>query len=184
MINKRVITVGRYSTEKGYEYLLRAWQLVEQKHPDWHLDFYGADSGDKNRLDSIRESLDVNNVRLNGPVIEIKEEYLNSSIFAMSSINEGFPMVLTEAMVCGLPCVAFDCKNGPSEIICDGEDGIVIPRIRDYHTLADGICTLIENDDLRKQMGGIAKENIKRFELPIIMHQWEELLNKVIQDKE
>ena len=130
--------MGRYSPEKGYEYLLQAWKNVERKYPEWQLDFYGADSGYKQQLEELKKTLGLKKAFLQRFYFDlIKQQYLTSSIFVMSSINEGFPMVLTEAMACGVPCIAFDCVTGPAEIITHGQDGLLIHTVGDYQTLGE-----------------------------------------------
>ncbi len=178
---KRVIAVGRYSIQKGFEYLLRAWQIVEQKHPDWKLDFYGADSGDKQRLESIAVSLELQNTKLNDAVSDIEAEYLSSSIFVLSSIYEGFGMVLAEAMVCGVPCVSFACKQGPAEIINHMQDGILIPIVGDYNALAESICLLIEDETFRVKIGKRAKINVARYSIDSVMPEWCELFRELLK---
>ena len=99
----------------------------------------------------------------------------------MSSRYEGFAMVLIEAMECGIPCVSFDCPSGPSDIISHGEDGYLVDYLNSRQ-LAERICELIENDELRKEMGHKAN-NVQRYEEDVIMKQWENLFNMLIQFK-
>jgi glycosyltransferase involved in cell wall biosynthesis len=101
-----------------------------------------------------------------------------ASVFAMSSEQEGLPLALAEAMSCGVPCVAFDCVPGIREIIRDDEDGLVVPN-RDVEALAAGICRLIEDEALRRELGAAARHNIERFRLDRILDQWEELFVQV-----
>ena len=176
---KRIITVGRYSPEKGYEYLLQAWKNVERKYPEWQLDFYGADSGYKQQLEELKKTLGLKKAFLHGSTSLIKQQYLTSSIFVMSSINEGFPMVLTEAMACGVPCIAFDCVTGPAEIITHGQDGLLIHTVGDYQTLGEYLCHLIEDEGLRKSMGRKARANVVRFSMESVMHRWISLFNEL-----
>lgn len=178
---KRIITVGRYSVEKGYDYLLQAWKVVEQKHPEWQLDFYGADSGYKEKLKIMSETLGLKSVCFHDSTFSIKQEYLKSSIFVMSSITEGFPMVLTEAMSCGIPCVAFDCATGPAEIITHEQDGILVSKVGDYCSLANAVCLLIENGRMRKLMGEKAQRNVARFSMNLVMKQWVKLFNELCE---
>jgi len=110
----------------------------------------------------------------------IYEEYLKSSIFVLSSRYEGFGLVLIEAMSCGLPCVAFDCPHGPSDIIRDKEDGLIVEN-GNVEALANAICWMIEHNDERKTMGRKAKENVKRYSLDVIMSQWDEFLQKTVR---
>ena len=113
------------------------------------------------------------------PTSEIIAKYQESSIYIMSSRYEGFGMVLLEAMACGIPCVSFDCPYGPSDIIHDGEDGFLVKHL-DTTALAERICYLIENPEIRKEMGEKAKRNIKRYSRENVMAQWTELFNHLL----
>ena len=117
-------------------------------------------------------------LKLNGPVSHIREKYLESSIFVLSSRFEGLPLVLMEAMSCGLAVVSFTCPCGPKDIIHHGEDGILCEN-RNIEALAAGICRLIEDEQLRKDMGQKAAQSIQRYSLDNIMHQWDNLLQKI-----
>jgi glycosyltransferase involved in cell wall biosynthesis len=109
--------------------------------------------------------------------------YLQSSICVMSSRYEAFPMVLLESMACGVPCVAFDCPHGPRNIIRHGEDGLLVEYLNPQ-ALADGICSLIENESLRRQMGEAARRNVMRYSKEAVMQQWEGLFSQLEKDSE
>ena len=83
-------------------------------------------------------------------------------------------MVLVVAMASGVPCVAFDCPFGPRNIIRNEEDGLLVEYLNPQ-ALADGLCRLIEDEDLRRRFGRQARENIKRFSKETVMQQWEQL---------
>ena len=116
---------------------------------------------------------------MHDPVSEIKEKYLESSLYIVSSVYEGFPMVILEAMACGLPVVSFDCPHGPRNIIKDGEDGFLVEP-QNAQALAKKICLLIENEKLRKQFGEKARKNILRFAPDTVMKKWEELFSSLV----
>lgn len=101
-----------------------------------------------------------------------------SSIFVLSSRYEGFGLVLTEAMSYGIPCVSFDCPHGPSDIIKDYEDGLLVEK-ENIKELADKICYLIENENVRIKMGHKARENVKRFLPENVMPQWKNLFESL-----
>ena len=84
-------------------------------------------------------------------------------------------------MSCGLPCVSFACPCGPKDIINDGIDGLLVPN-GDIATLADKICYLIENEEVRIRMGQKAKENIKRFSEENVMKQWQTLFDDLLSE--
>ena len=180
--NKKIICAGRLEMEKGYDLLIKVWRIVIQKHPEWSLHIYG-DGSLKNELNKAisKEGL-KNSLIIENPVSDIYNKYIESSIFVMSSRYEGFPMVLLEAKSCGLPIVSFDCPNGPSDIILNGEDGFLIEN-RNIEAMAEKICYLIENENIRIDMGKKARENVKRYMPDIIMQKWGDLFNNLITDK-
>ena len=132
----------------------------------------------------IREQLQVlidkngiaNTFILNEPVSQIEDKYLESSIYIMSSRFEGFPMVLLEAMSCGLPCVSFDCPNGARDMIQDGQNGFLVDYLN-VEMLADKICVLMGNEGLRVEMGKRAREYVAKYDNNQIMILWENLFN-------
>lgn len=176
-LSKRVISVGRLTRQKAYPLLIAAWQLVASKHMDWELAIFGGGE-DLGMLNKMIAEKRLDNITIYPPTTNIVQEYLNSSLYVMSSIYEGFGMVLTEAMACGLPCVSFDCPSGPSEIIKDGEDGFLV-ETGNVEKLAQKITLLIEDENLRKEMGQKAKVNVQRFLPENIMPQWISLFNEL-----
>ena len=176
--NKQAIIVGRYNSAKGYNYLIDAWKIVYQKHPDWIINIFGSGEYEDRVRKQIQDHGLQDVVIMNNPIDHIMEEYLKSSIYVMSSVFEGFAMVLLEAMSCGLPCVSFDCPYGPRNVITDGEDGFLVEYLNS-HALADNICKLIENEELRKRMGRQGRHNVLRFSRETIMPQWVELFKSL-----
>ena len=87
-------------------------------------------------------------------------------------------MVLLEAMACGVPCIAFDCPYGPADIIKNGEDGFIVNYL-DITELSQRICEIIENTEMRKKMGELARQNVLRFNKDLIMEKWMELFTNL-----
>ncbi len=180
LTNKKVIAVGKQSHQKGFDRLLRSWNIVHQKHPDWTLNVFGKKDAAM-QLEALAMELNIDqSVHFYEPEKDIASKYLESSIYVLSSRFEGFGMVLIEAMACGVPCVSFDCPFGPSDIIQHNQDGIIVENDNET-AFAEAILTLIEKEELRRSMGTLAKENVKRFLPENIMSQWDELFKSLVK---
>ena len=177
--SKRIVTIGRYSYEKGYDFLLRIWALVEKKYPDWQLNVYGM--GDPTPYVKLMDELSVDPRRchLNSSLVDVESEYLRSSILVQPSRTEGFGLVLVEAMACGLPVVAFDCENGPRSLITDGEDGFLIPPY-DVELFADRLMRLMDDEKLRTKMGEKGLMKSQQYHISKIASQWEQLFDELM----
>jgi len=178
---KRVIAVGRYFDEKGYDLLLKAWAIVEKRCDDWELVIYG--DGNKSYYERIASSLnlDKNRCRLYDSIHEVQKEYLDSSIFVCTSRFEGFGMGIIEAMACGLPVVAFDCLWGPRSIISNGEDGLLVEN-GNVTKYAETILKLIKTPGKLKTMGSNAHRNVCRFNIDDIALKWKLLFDEVVDE--
>lgn len=174
----RVISAGRLVHQKGYDRLIKAWIYVHQKHPDWALDIYGKGILYNDLYALIMKNKLEGSVQLCPPVSEITKEFFHSSIYVMSSNYEGFPMVLLEAMACGLPCISFDCPYGPSSIITSQSDGLIVEN-NNILKLAEAICFFIEHDNIRHQYGANAQKEVKRYLPENIMPKWKLLFEKL-----
>lgn len=175
--SKSAIFVGRYSYQKDLQSLLQIWEIVSQRHPDWQLHIYGGygDQNDKYQSD-IKDVRD--NIFIHRPTNFIFEEYIKSSMLLLTSRYEPFGLVLPEAMSCGLPVVAFNCPYGPADIISDGEDGFLIKN-RDINDYVEKVYLLMENEDLRIEMGQAGIQSSQRFKASNIMPQWIQLFNQL-----
>ena len=176
--SKRVIAVGRYCHEKGYDNLFRAWAKVQNTCPDWQLVVFG--DGDRTVYEQMIDalSLDRNRCILKGRTSDIQTEYVNSSLAVCSSRFEGFGLSIVEAMSCGLPVVSFDCPWGPRSIISDKEDGILVDN-GNVNLLAEFLIMLMQDDNTRKNMSAKAVKNVRRFSIEHIAKQWKELFEEI-----
>ena len=180
VISKNIIAIGRFATQKGFDKLLKIWKDVSPHFPDWHLNIYGSGTNRKKKKleDYIAKHNLSNTTELKAPTSNIVEEFLNSSIYAMTSRYEGLPMVLIEAMACGVPPVSYACKCGPRDVIKDQEDGFLVD-VNDKNTFIERLSQLMENENLRKKMGQAASENILRLSEDKVMKQWIELFDEL-----
>jgi len=174
---KTVITAGRLHPQKNQVALVRLWRMVYEKHPDWQLQIWGDGPLREDLQKQINETPYSSNIHLMGFTADIYEKMAQGSIFVLTSIFEGFGMVITEAMACGIPVVSYDCPTGPSEIIIQGENGYLVPMHAEEE-IADKINLLIENVEMRKKMGLKAKESAKFYSLEKILPKWTDILRK------
>lgn len=171
LTERRVIAVGRYVYQKGFDMLLQSWSIVEKECPDWSLTIIGQ--GNRLEYESLMDELHVDRSRckLMGPTDTIQDEYMKSSLLVMSSRFEGFGMVLVEAMSCGLPVVSFDCPCGPKDIIQDHVDGLLVEK-GNVEKLTESIIWMIQHPEQRKAMAVKAVENVRRFAIDKIAEKW------------
>ncbi len=180
--NKTVISAGRLERQKNFESLISAWRYVSSKHPDWILKIYGYGSQYDLLLSQIKTLGLTGSVFLEGFSNDIMHEISQSSIYTLTSITEGMPLVLIEAMTCGVPIVSYMCPSGPKDIISENENGFLVP-VGDEKALADRINQLIEVEELRRKMGGKALEMSKAYSLDMIIPRWMALFNELLEEK-
>ena len=179
---KQVIAVGRYVEVKGFDRLITAWRKVTNLHPDWVLKIYGDGHLRSQLQQQIVELGLVDSCFLEYSVSDVVSKFCESSLLVQSSHSEGFGLVIVEAMSCGLPVVAFTCHCGPRDIISDGKDGIWVPD-GDIGSLSDGIICLIENEDLRCEMGHNARIKAGDYRLEVIGRQWMNMFESLLNEK-
>lgn len=180
----RVICVGRYSYQKGIDLLIDTWSKVVEHHPGWQLSIYG--SGDREPYRQQAELLGLlpagsytsSSLQLMPAASNIRQEYLNSDVYVLSSRFEGFGMVIIEAQACGLPVVAFDCPTGPRELVRDREDGLLV-EYGNVDALAESLNYMITEKALRRQMGCAARKAVEMFDVRNVMQEWEILFAKL-----
>ena len=177
--NKRIIAVGSFTPAKGMDQLLHAFGCIAHEHLDWQLDIYGSGQ-DYGFLQQLINQYNLSEqVTLNEPCANIAEKLIDSSIYAFPSRSDGFGLVITEAMECGLPTVAMDCECGPREIVTP-QTGIVVPD-KDIEAFARALATLMDDELLRCTMGRNAQVEVARFYPENIMPQWLALFESLIK---
>lgn len=176
--NKKIITVGRLGFPKNYESIIEIAKKITNKNGwTWHI--YG--SGTQFETDKMEKLIRNNNLTdfiiMEGRVKEIYEKaYLDAGLFCLTSIFEGFPMVLLESCYFNVPMISFDINTGPSEIIEDGKNGYLI-KPYDLDEMAAKIQKCINDDNIRSDMSINCKELIKPFFANLIINQWTQFLD-------
>ena len=177
--NKKVIAVGRLHKQKGFDYLIDAWALIHPHHPDWTLDIYG-EGGLRSSLQAQIDKNGLTNVIfLRGKTEDIVSKYLESSIFVLSSRDEAFGLVITEAETCGLPIVTFDCPSAPAEIVEDGVNGYVVP-FGNVKTLAEKVMLLMKSEEDRIYMGKESVRVARQFDGREVAEHWKQLYRALL----
>lgn len=180
---KRVIAVGRLDYQKSFDRLIDIWELVKKKRlsENWRLDIFGQGEWSEKLSAMIERKGLAYSARINAPTQNIAREYAGSSILAMTSHYEGFPMVMIEALSAGIPVVTFDYKCGPRDIITDGVDGIIVSD-GDIRSFADALLQLMCDDNRRRHMGEAAACVINRYSETQVMGQWMALFEKITRN--
>ena len=179
LINKKIISVGRLVYQKGFDTLIEIFGNIHLKYPDWVVEIYGSGVLLRELQSQVDKAGLTSCFKFMGVTDRIECEYHKASIFAMPSRFEGFPMVLVEAMSQGLACISFDCPNGPSDIICDENVGMLIENQKKAD-FEKGLSRLIENAELRQQIGRNAFGSVERFDVRNIVCEWKDLFQKIL----
>lgn len=178
--NHRVIAVGRLDYQKGFDRLLEAWALLPTElRGGWRLDIFGQGEWE-DMLKKRCETLGIaDSARINKPTGHIFDEYAASDFLVMSSHYEGFPMVMIEAMACGLPAVCFDFLCGPRDIIRPEENGLVVKE-GDIPALAAAMQRVMEDAALLARMSEGAKKISQTYSEEAVMAQWEACFQQLL----
>ena len=175
--SKRIIALGRLQHEKGFDLLLKSVCDLFRKYPDWCLDIYG-EGDDYQMLLSESQKLGVQDfVHFRGYVNNVQEEMLKSSIYVLSSRHEAFPMVILEAMSCGLAIVSFNCPDGVEEMLAPDAGYLVEPE--DVEGLRNALSEVISNKSLRISLAMNAHERVLKYSTENIFMLWNSLFTKL-----
>lgn len=176
----KIVTVGRFDYQKGYDYLIQVAKKVLAKMPDWTWEIYG--SGKQDEVDKIRDLITENDLQDKLVIKELEKNqdliYGDKGIYVMTSRYEGLPLVLLEAQQYNLPIVSFRCPTGPSEIVEDGVNGYLIDCY-DTDKMSEKLLELMKNDDLRQSFSDHAKDTMDKFDKNKILNQWIELIETI-----
>lgn len=174
---KVVLSIGRFSEEKGFLRLIDIW-FIANKNPhlkEWKLHLVGDGELKEEILAKIHSLGLEDSIILKPFTKNIQEEYLQASIYVLSSHYESFSMVLLEAGSYALPSVSFDVPNGPSEILQEKSGFLILNK--DLQGFALKLQLLMEDKLLREKMGEEARKIVfKNFAKENIYPLWEQIL--------
>jgi glycosyltransferase involved in cell wall biosynthesis len=173
-----VIGAGRLVDQKGFDTLVRAFAQVAPNEPAWDLVIVG-DGPLRDPLLSLAHELGISDrLSLPGVVPDLAHRMAGGGLFVLSSRYEGFPNVLLEAMSCGMAVIATDCPSGPSEIVRDGHDGILVP-VDDVPEMGRAMARLMGDARERVRLGNNAVEVRERFSMASVMSRWDQVIDAV-----
>lgn len=179
--SKKILTVGLVRHIKGFNMLIDVAQIVLNKHKDWIWEIYGyydeQDEYVKQIFAKVQEYGIGDRLIFKGVTKNISERYEAGGIMVMTSFMEGLPMTLLEAKSYKLPIVSFDIETGPDEIIEDGVNGYLV-KPYDTDEMAQKICEIIENDELRKKFSDNAYIGIEKFDIDGITKKWIDVIGE------
>lgn len=180
---KKIVAVGRLSEEKNQELLIRAFSIIATKYPDFKVEIYGEGPLRK-KLSQTIENLSLGGrVFLMGRKNNIENYIQDASIFVLTSNSEGMPNALLEAMALGIPSIATDCPiGGPSAIIQDGKNGILIPT-NDERALQTALECLINDEKYADKLSRSAQLVSEIFNTQKVCAIWEKFLLKIVGEK-
>lgn len=182
---KTILAVGnldRYH-HKGLDNLIDLIVPIFKKHPDWKLKIAG--SGDKGLKKLSKQAENhgiIDKIIFTGFINNVSEVMHESSIFILPSRYEGLPMVLLEAMSQGMACIAYNCKTGPSDIIENNINGLLIAD-QNIKEMQKGLTELISDESLRLTLSNEGIKSLDKYNISTITSRYEILLNKIVNNK-
>lgn len=166
--------------QKRLSLLLKIWGRIQNETNDWQLIIIG-NGEDKGIYESIIQKKHLKNVTMLGKKAPLPF-YREASLFAMTSVVEGWGMTLLEAMQCGVVPVVMDTFGAVHDIIDDGENGILIPD-RNLDKYAEVLLSLMKDESERKRLAGNAIEKVRCFSPNVIAGQWMKLFTDLLEQK-
>lgn len=176
--SKKIISVGRFASQKDFITLIRAFSQVHSKIP--HTSLYLIGEGEeRGHLEKLTSSLDISQyIHFLGWKHNIYPFLKQAHLFVFSSKYEGFGRVLVEAMVCGLPVVSTDTPFGPSEILGNGTFGSLVP-VGDPRALSNEIVRILQDQNVYKQYALASKQRSTFFSEERMLHAYQKLLQAI-----
>lgn len=174
----RIIAVGRLARQKRFDRLIEAFSLISDKYPEWYINLYGEGELRDTLENLIKTKGLVGRINILNFVQDIYTEYMKSQFLVLSSDYEGFGLVITEAMACGVPVVSTDCPFGPSDIIDDGKTGLLAKM--EVEDLAQKMEWMISHEMERRMMGEDAYKKAAQYRKEVVMPRWEKLYKGLI----
>lgn len=181
---KTILLVGsldRYH-QKGFDSILPVVAPILKEHSDWTLRILGGGEKGLPHLKNIAHGLGIEkHIEFAGFCPNVFEIMQNSQIFVLPSRHEGLPMGLMEALSNGMACIAYNCVSGPSELIENQVNGILVEN-QNAESMQEHLKLLLEDDKLRIELATKAPQSMQKFTLSEIIRKWEALFKELSTD--
>jgi GalNAc-alpha-(1->4)-GalNAc-alpha-(1->3)-diNAcBac-PP-undecaprenol alpha-1,4-N-acetyl-D-galactosaminyltransferase len=178
--DRHLLAVGKLTSQKGFDLLIKAFAQVSDRHPEWTLTILGEGEM-REELERLCAQLKLEELVYMPGVVKNVDAYLyKADIFALTSRFEGFPVSLGEAMACGVPVIATDCMSGPREMIHDGTDGMLVVS-ENVDALAVGLDLLMSDPGKRQYFSHYAPRILDRFGIDRVMTMWNGAIKQVLE---
>jgi glycosyltransferase involved in cell wall biosynthesis len=174
-----IIACGRLTEAKGFSYLIQAFNEVKKEFKDAILLILGQGEKEKELKVLVKELNIENSVKFLGFKDNPYKYLYNSDLFVLSSLWEGLPGVLIEALACQVPVVSTNCKSGPKEILDNGKIGELV-KIKDVDSLSNAILKVLRDKDLQHKYKELGLKKVKEFDKNKIIKEYEEFLSYIL----
>ena len=175
----RIIFVGRLNVpEKNLMEMIHIYEKIYEKYTNWELNIIGDDTNIQNIKDYIKRKA-ITSINFIGHQTQLSKIYSEAKIICMTSIYEGWPMVIAEAQSYGCVPILYNSFGAANEIINYGKAGILISK-NNLNEFVYQLSNLIENSNRLQKLQIQCIEYSKRWHVKHIVDQWEELYNESI----
>lgn len=176
---KQIVSMGRFATEKRFDVLLRAFHRISEQYPDWKLTIIG-DGPQLGDMHKLAKELGVSDkVSFPGVIDEPEMVLRQSNIFVSTSVLEGFPMALCEAMANGLAVISTEYNAGVRDIVEDDVNGLLVPP-ENEQAVAAAMDRLITNQDERERLGNAARSIVDKYGVDQVLAIWDSVFEQVL----
>lgn len=180
---KTIVSAGRFVEQKGYDMLINAFAIVHKSHPEYSLVLYGEGPLENSyKIQSSKLGI-KDSLYLPGYVKDVASAIREDGIFVLSSIFEGIPNSLIEAMSTGIPCVATDCSPGGPRYLSDNGKRLILVPMNDCKKIAESICYLIENPEYADKLGDSGRYVLELLEPQKILGMWLTAFENILGNK-
>jgi glycosyltransferase involved in cell wall biosynthesis len=174
-----IIACGRLTEQKGFSYLIKAFNEIKKEFKNATLLILGQGEKEKELKALVKELNIENSVKFLGFKDNPYKYLYNSDLFVLSSLWEGLPGVLIEALACEVPAISTNCKSGPKEILDNGKIGELV-KIKDVDSLSNAMLKVLRDKDLQHKYKELGLKKVKEFDKDKIIREYEDFLSYIL----